>query len=218
MPKRFQDLALVALCGAAGGALNAWHFLGLLWPVTEPLESGLVVIAWHLIPAGAAHGALLAGTALACAGLLRTRAPSTRLLAAPLVGWLAGYLAQIPVLWSLAQTFHWVAFLWPFSSARDLIGPLASFGSVALLYYLALLGRGPPLQFVIARIALCCAAGTLGSLYWWVGVSAQDTTWSSFWAGLRISALHGSIWGTLVGLGTWWTHRQRRLSRRPDSP
>ena len=180
-------LARMTAAGAVGGGLNATLCV-LGWPV--PVASAS--FRWHLIPAGAAHGALLALAAIA--GVVASRRAGDSLwrwFAAPIVGWLGGYASWVPLEMSvlgrsLSQAIVWPAGSGPLSLAF-IWNPLIYFGSVSALLYLwlasAVARRSPKITVVGAALA-----ASLGSLWWWIE-----------WGPWYLSLLHGGVWGTLVG-------------------
>src|SRR5260370_30173509 len=89
---RPSGLLGIALLGAVGGAINAS-----LCYAEFPVAAGGEHFKWHVIPAGAAHGAILAGLTVACASWLLGKAVWARLLAAPFIGWVTAYLSSIPL-------------------------------------------------------------------------------------------------------------------------
>src|SRR5260370_27595873 len=188
---RASSLFSIALLGAAGGAINAS-----LCYAQFPVAAGGTHFKWHIIPAGAAHGAILAAVTVACAWWLLGKAVWARLLAAPFIGWIIGYLSYIPLNRSAFDEPWLKSVTWLFDGGGKWTEPVfmtfQTFGLVALIYYLCLaLGRfsrrclGVPLLYA-------CSAGVLGSLWWWV-----------MWEPWYLSLIHGTIWGILVGYGTW---------------
>ncbi len=87
IPKTARILAWAAAGGCLGGGLNAVHALLTL---SEDLK-------WHIVPAGALHGGLLALLSLASARLLLRRPPWQGILGLPLLGWACGYLTFFPL-------------------------------------------------------------------------------------------------------------------------
>jgi hypothetical protein len=191
---RWNGEIRVALGGALGGALNAWLcFAGI--PVAVPHSD----FAWHLIPAGAFHGAVLAAAAHGFGVFLAPRSAGIRLIAALPLAWISGFIAWIPLSISAFQEPWTKSLLWPFHVAWDgtLLDPLRYFGFVTLCYYLAfawIVARKPQLAVHIACASL---AGILGSLWWWISIEP--------W---YFSVIHGVIWGTCVGTGAWTAARR----------
>jgi len=179
----------VAFCGALAGAANAWLcYAGIPIPIDPHAD-----FKWHVIPAGAAHGALLAAFAFGAATLLYAWPLAIRLAAAVPLGWLAGYASWLPLNRSLDESWRKTMF-WPFEQSdpwpQALWAPFAYFGLVAVLYYLWLATRGWNVGALWASVAGACAAGTLGSLWFW----AIFGRW-------YFSVIHGVLWGILVGVG-----------------
>jgi hypothetical protein len=186
---RETGLLRVGACGAAAGAINA----GFCYAIAKPLP-----FAWHIIPAGAVHGGLLAISAFGMSRLFLKKNLGTRILAAPLVAWIGGYLSWISLSLSLTAfpllREPWThSLFWPFFEHWEgmLVKPAFSFGLVASLYYLFLVlycgkkrGLGPHLIGAVV-------SGILGSLSFWIGF------------GWYFSPIHGAIWGILVGIGAW---------------
>lgn len=197
--------APVALAAAAGAANAAACWLE--WPVAVP-DSG-DVFRWHLVPAGALHGAVLAALALVGLRVLRGAPRAARVLAGPLVGWAAGYLSWIPIAASIGVERSALGILgWPFGGVEEaLLAPLQSFGLVAGLYYwgLLLLERGPNPAW--ARRLAGIASGALGSLWFWIGMEA--------W---YLSLLHGAVWGLLVSQSAGAERNHSRARDRSTLP
>ena len=190
-----RAVARVGLGGALGGAVNAWLCYARL-PV--PVE-GNPEFAWHVIPAVAFHGAVLAMVAFAAGMLLSGRPLRKRLAIALPLAWVAGFVAWIPLDRSTFQQPWMESVMWPFDSgAKALIAPFQFLGLVALLYYLAVALYLARTRGVGRHIACAGAAGFLGSLWWWIVVGP--------W---YLSAIHGAIWGTLVGVGAGTASRDR---------
>lgn len=185
----------VGLFGALGGATNAYLCYARL-PV--PVE-GNPAFAWHVIPAGAVHGGALALGAFALAALLSQQPLRLRLAAAPLVGWMAGFVSWIPLNRSAFDEPWSKSATWPFHEGWSgaILGPFMYFGLVTLLYYLCLVlfcGRARSLG---AHVLYGGTAAFLGSLWWW---SSMEPWYFSF--------LHGGIWGAFVGTGVWTAQRR----------
>jgi hypothetical protein len=75
---------------------------------------------------------------------------------------------------------------------------------VALLYYLAVAVHLAGDRSMTEHVACAIASGALGSLWWWATIGP--------W---YFSVLHGTVWGTLVGVGAWSSGRTRRLASEP---
>jgi hypothetical protein len=181
-------IARVGFSGALAGTANAWLcYAGIPIPV-DP-DPGF---KWHVIPAGAAHGALLATFAFGAARLLYAWPLVIRLAAAVPLGWLAGYASWLPLDSSLNSSWR-KAMFWPFnpdSWPQVLWVPYVYFGLVAALYYLWLATRGRKAGPLWAGIAGACASGALGSLWFWI-----------IFERWYFSVFHGVLWGVLVGVG-----------------
>jgi hypothetical protein len=181
-----QRTVLLGLAGAGAGTLNAWLCYA-KWPV--PVTN--VSFHWHVIPAGFAHGGLLAVTAMAAALLAAKLHPSWRYAALPVAGWVGGYLSWIPLQMSVFEDSFTHALVWPVANGDSALqgtwAPFFHFGLVSALYYAWLMRRSRPWQVWAEVIAASCA-GVFGSLWWWSSMG----TW-------YFSPLHGIAWGCLVG-------------------
>ncbi len=182
-------LSRPALFGGFAGALNAAH----CWATLPDCN-----FAWHIVPAGAAHGATLALFAAPLSALLQKRSLAARLIAIPLVGWLAG--AASFALLNLSLGWHWEMYalwkrpdedFWPFQ-AFGLVAAIAFFGWGALKLL--------PAPRLMTHWLTAIAAGIGGSLWWWI--SMENGHW-------YYSLLHGTVWGSAVGLGVWSAGRKR---------
>ncbi len=190
----------VAACGAIGGAANASLCLA-QWPVAAAKNA---TFAWHVIPAGAIHGGVLAFTAFSGARILASRSLRLRLLVAAPLAWVAGVVSWIPLNRSAFDEPWLRSLTWSF---RDGLGtavgaPFQYFGFVAGLYYLFLVLRGRRGSSLAAHLLTAAASGVLGSLWWWIAMEP--------W---YFSPLHGTIWGTLVGAGAWATSRSGGMEK-----
>ena len=187
-----RRLFLPVLLGGIGGTINAF-----LCYVKRPIPvSGDAAFSWHIIPAGALHGALLALVALGLARALYIRKPIVRWLAVPVSGYLAGFVSWAPLNaslgWGWAQYAEW--------SLETLWWPYPYFGLVGLCYYFCLaIGKRLTDTRPLVHIAIAVLSGVLGSLWWWVA-----------WKPWYFSVLHGSIWGTCVGFGLWRSQGNQR--------
>jgi hypothetical protein len=182
------SLLRITAAGGLGGGLNATLCV-LGWPV--PVASAS--FRWHLIPAGAAHGALLALAAIAgVAASWRTGHSLRRWFAVPIVGWVGGYASWIPMEMSVFGRSLRAAVAWPAGgdlfSLAVIWNPLVYFGGVSALLYLWLSSAAA--RHSAGRIVVGAAiAASLGSLLWWI-------EWSPWY----FSLLHGGLWGVLVGV------------------
>jgi hypothetical protein len=90
-------LLRIGLGGALGGATNAW----LCYAQLPVAAGGYMSFAWHVIPAGAVHGALLAAIEFGVGGLHSKRPVVAKFLAALPVGWISGVVSWILLLRSV---------------------------------------------------------------------------------------------------------------------
>ncbi len=201
-----KSLGLIGLLGGIGGAINAWLcYVKFPVPAANSMSFRGVVI-----PAGAAHGALLA---LVCIGMGTTLSYSNRLLrwmGPLLVGWVAGWLSYIPLqLFKItAIPFNTPglsiydilkALTWPLQGLKveTVWMPYQFFGLVGVVYAgVLVLSRSCMKQRLLAHLLMGSLSGSLGSLWWWM-------TWKPW----DFSFLHGTIWGSLVGFGVWKSQR-----------
>lgn len=197
-------LVWVGGLGGVGGAVNAaLCFANLPVPVTE---KGSILFQWHLIPAGALHGALLAVIAVGAARIA-WRAPAwLRWGLVPIVGWIAGWVSWYPLGFSLKLLDgKWLKVLfWPIQGnpLEVATGLWQYFGLVSAVYYLLLNPcRRLPDKSLYAQLIVACVSGSLGSLWWWV----------TFKLGY-FSLIHGIIWGLLVGFGVWKSQEQHSVT------
>ena len=188
MRSRWRKLAVVAVLGAAGGGINAWLCLARIpVPVHDDPDFN-----WLVVPGGAVHGAIMAIVPLTAALTLSGWRVGYQVLVAPVVGWIAGYVS-----WILLH--HWVfdkgwsaSLVWPLQIDGWLgvaWAPFPYFGAVSAIAYVSLTAGG--LGRSRARTAaLMTFAGVLGSFWWWL----EFGPW-------YFAAIHGTIWGVLVGWG-----------------
>jgi len=189
--KRLSLVLSVGAAGAVAGAVNALHVLA---------QGGLEWHQWHLVPAGFAHGGLLAAIAACVAFLARNRPLWIRLVGVPVSGWLSGYLAGVPLWASILAgcdvcrgPFSMDSLLWdPFFDRMGLVASIAYAGW-------ALPGRQRSPRLV-AYLAIGVTAGVLGSAQFWIA-AVERQAW-------RFFPPHGATWGVLVGLAAW------RVARR----
>jgi hypothetical protein len=199
----------LSLYGAAGGAINAWLCYA-QWP--EPIKDA--TFRWHVVPAGAIHGAVLALCSVAAAMVLSRNHLGARLLAAPVIGWVSGYASWIPLNLSTFDEPLGQSLAWPFRQEwqRAAVGPFWYFGLVAAVHYLCLVSTSPAMRRRLSvQVTCAAAAGTLGSLWWWFA-----------WERWYFSAIHGAIWGVCVGAAAWPLYRtvggeQASVSSAPSS-
>ncbi len=196
--------AVVGLLGGIGGGGNAaLCYAGIPVSVTT--------FQWHIVPAGFLHGAVLAFLGAAAAQGMRARSMARRWAALPVLGWLAGWLSYIPLQLSIhavdslhpAQPAHLSfqdvlnAVTGPFSSTEGIWSPYFAFGLVSAWLYLWLTVLGGLSNRRLGwHLAMGGLSGVLGSLWWW-----------SAWHPWYLSLLHGAIWGSCVGFGTWKSFR-----------
>lgn len=187
----------VGLCGALAGATNA-----LLCYAQLPVAAGesLDRFKWHVVPAGAVHGAVLAVVAFTLAALMSRRRLVVRLIAALPVGWVAGFVSWMGLNRSVFDDPWWKSSTWPFHEgwSSAVLWPFLYFGLVALFYYLCLSLFHTRRRSLRTHVLSATAAGIVGSLWWWVS-----------WKPWYFSLLHGAIWGTLVGIGAWSAQESR---------
>jgi hypothetical protein len=179
----------IGACGALGGAANAWLCYAQL-----PVAAGNTTFAWHVVPAGAVHGGLLAVIAFGAGRLLSKWTLGARLLAAPLLAWIAGVLSWIPLSRSATEDPWARSLTWPFHQGwkAAIVDPFLCFGLVAGLYYLSVVLFSLRERRLGAHLLYAGLSGALGSLWWWISIEP--------W---YFSPLHGAIWGAFVGTGAW---------------
>jgi hypothetical protein len=193
----------VGLCGALGGAINAGQYL--LWVGTDT-SCGYFCLGpsfeWHLVPAGAVHGGLLAALAFAGGSLLAKRRLAAKLLGVLLLGWFAGYASWIPLDRSLNGGSWPESLSWAFRSASlaTLWLPFLYFGLVASIYCLCLALFAARKATLGANVLYASISGILGSLWFWISFGER-------WYYSVFSLLHGAIWGICVGVGAWMVSR-----------
>ena len=202
-------LLRIAAAGAVAGAVNAWLCYA-RWPV--PVEE-YSDFSWHLVPAGAVHGAVLGLSSFLGSRWLRGVGWAKRLMIATATGWIAGYLSWQPLRMSLEERLGWST--WPFDGPMSawFIGPLQIFGLVTCLYCLVPPRWTPGPRAGASSLIVASLAGAVGSLWWWLSVGP--------W---HFSLLHGAIWGCAVGLA-WWSlaaapasARGSTITYRPPAP
>lgn len=179
--------ARVALGGALAGATNACLcYLRLPVPVHDD-----PTFAWHVVPAGAFHGGVLAVAAFSVGVASSTRSLRLRLAVGLPLAWLSGFISWIPLNRSAFDESWAKSFSWAVSQGwvPAILGPLQYFGLVALFYYVAIALYFARRRSLIAHVLLASAAGVCGSLWWWTTVGP--------W---YFSVLHGAIWGAVVGI------------------
>ena len=194
-PMNVRTIRTIGLWGGLGGGINA-----LLCYAKLPVDIG-ERFQWHIIPAGVAHGALLAVLAAGWAAVWMRRPTAVRAAGAALVGWLAGWLSYVCLDLSVTELrgVNTHALWWSFQSDRLawVWTPFLRFGLVSALAYVGwnLLGlwnrteRAPHLMVGML-------SGAFGSLWWWA-------SWNLWY----LAFLHGAIWGSLVGYGVWRSQR-----------
>ena len=194
---QWRKLAVVAILGAGAGAINAWLCLARIpVPVQDDPD-----FTWLVVPGGAVHGAIMAIVPLAAALTLVGWRVGYRVLVAPVVGWVAGYASWVPL-------HHWVfdkswskSLVWPLQIDGWLgvaWAPFPYFGAVGAIAYVSLTAGGLGRSRARTAVLIACA-GVLGSLWWWL----EFGPW-------YFAAIHGTIWGILVGWGTAWTNLTRQ--------
>lgn len=190
--KRIISIFQLGLLAATGGGINASLWLWYTRIIDDP------VIAWHVIPAGAIHGGVLAVVAFSMGRAMVSRPVALQLVIALAVGWCTGYLSWLPlglsIFWGSLELPLLQTLTYPFLRddwSINVISPFHHFGLVALLHYLAtcfLISAQHPLS---RHMLFAIAAGVIGSVSWWV-----------IWEPWYFSLIHGIIWGILVGTGT----------------
>jgi hypothetical protein len=136
--------------------------------------------------------------AFGLATLLSKRSLGVRLSAALPLAWIAGFASWIPLYRSVFDAPWPESLAWPFLGGWDtvLLCPLAFFGLVALVHYLALTLFCAKPRNLATHLLCASAGGVLGSLWWWISFEP--------W---YFSLLHGAIWGACVGTGAWSASR-----------
>jgi len=186
--RRPGRLLSVGIAGALGGGVNA-TLCYLELPVA--VQESAAKFQWHIVPAGAFHGGLLALVAFGAALLTTRLSKPLQSLVALTAGWLGGYVSWIPLHLSVTKSAT-EAFTWPAQESTLLEMawiPFHYFGGVATFVYLWLLKKWALVGGPWAQMLAVSAAATLGSLWWWIE-----------WGPWYFSLLHGTIWGALVGL------------------
>ncbi len=130
------------------------------------------------------------------------RKPLVRWLSLPGVGWLSGWLSFVPFAslaldnkGSLTLVKDLPSFVWPSMkiTTEALLLPYLCFGLVGVVYFFLLtICQGLAVKRLSVHLLLGSVSGTLGSLGFWLPFEP--------W---YLSVLHGTTWGTLVGLGMW---------------
>ena len=197
-------LLRIAAAGTLAGAVNAWLCYA-RWPVPAEEYSDF---GWHVVPAGAVHGAVLALSAFLGSRWLRGLGWAKRLMVAVATGWIAGYVSWQPLRMSLEGRLGWST--WPLDGpmAAWFIGPLQVFGLVACSYCLVPRRWTAHPRAGASSLIVASVVGALGSLWWWLTVGP--------W---YFSLLHGTIWGCALGLA-WWSYVRcpRHRKAREASP
>jgi hypothetical protein len=180
--------------GAAAGTMNAWLcYAG----IPASIDSG-ATFTWEVIPAGTAHGAILAACAVLAWQWSRHAVWPRILLTAYLGGWVAGYASWQPLRTAIDSA--WRPDAWPFDAGwvAAFVGPLQAFGFVTLIYIVVLARWVARSSSTSAHLLAASIAGIGGSAWWWVS-----------WERWYFSLLHGGIWGVAVGLAAWSALRHR---------
>lgn len=193
--KTYKNLLIkIGLWGGLGGAVNA---LLCYAEIPVPVEDPAATFSWHVIPAGALHGSLLAIISIGCSIWLGRKRMIGQCLCLPIIGWGAGWLSWIPLQVSAFGDHSLVALLWPFKDINfdTLWVPYAIFGLVAVGYvFLLVIACQLYAKGMLRHVFVAALAGTLGSLWWWI----EFGPW-------YFCVIHGTIWGSLVGtaLSRW---------------
>ena len=187
-----SSLTLPIAFAGLGGAINAFLvFAGV--PIS--FENQYLNFEWHIVPAGFIHGALLAYFSAAAANIAGKK-KSFQLILFPVVGYIAGWISGIPLTLSISDKPEWSVLWWPLEQSQGyemMVAPFLHFGLVSALYYFGLVVLDVrSKKNIFLHVFTAAAAGVLGSLYWWLSLDA-----------LRVSFLHGSIWGLGAGFGYW---------------
>ncbi len=182
----FPVLALWLL----GGALNAAHCYFL--PFYKDYD-----FQWHVIPAGALHGLVLAAVPFLFAEILFNKNAFLKILGIFAAGYLAGWISGIFLGFSLEGKWTLARLWWPvrygISAEDSLMSPFTFFGCVGSLYYSFLIFLKKMKECRLGpHILAGCTAGIAGSMWFWASTKP-----------LYISLLHGAIWGVCTGLGAW---------------
>jgi hypothetical protein len=206
--RRWKGVLAVGLAGGLGGAINAALCYFQL-PVPIVVDDSVAEFSWHIIPAGAVHGATLAALTFGGAILVTGLGKLRRCGAAVIVGWVAGYFSAIPLQVSAFDNSLMKVIAWPFGSGSlfsAVWSPFAWFGGIALLLSSWLLFRPRKTRALEDTLVISLAA-ILGSLWWWIE-----------WQRWYFSPLHGAIWGTLVSLGARGVAIQGQAAEQSDAP
>lgn len=182
------SIIIPTLAGALGGAINAY-----LCYAKIPVD--VAFFKWHIIPAGAAHGALIVLITLLLSRFFYSKDIFWRWLGVFLTGYLAGGISWTAIRTSIDEKFT-VETLWFIDREGvldALLGPFQTFGFVALgfSFYLIILRQSRHLRWEIHLMASTLSA-IIGSLWFWASFG--------FW---YLSFLHGIIWGVPVGFAVW---------------
>jgi hypothetical protein len=187
----------VTLAGAIAGAVVALLCgLGIVIDFSDYLE-------WHIIPAGAAQGAVVAGLGWLFGGWGWSRSPGVRVASALLAGWAGGVLASLPVAASLSGGWLDVELDAGLALLRV---PFQALGTTSALYSLWVSSSRPG-RPRWAHLAAATMAGVAGYELFWLTL-AGSFDWDAVVA--LGALLHGSVWGVAVGLAT-----ASALDRRP---
>ena len=181
---------------------------------------------WFVIIGGASHGALLAFLSLWFAVRLWNGHQLTRWFGLVMTGWVSGF-AWMPLIATGGVQSDAPAFgvlntidsiLEPI---RTMVGwPLVLFsilvtvlvpefrGSVGALYYFLLnIYHQLTARTLTRHLLMGVLSGCLGASLWW----RLDWNWAPPW---YTSLLHGTIWGSLVGLSVWKSQCQAMADGR----
>ena len=192
--------------GAAGGLAGAANATLCYLRLPVPVKESGVTFHWHVIPAGCLHGALLALVAVGAFHLASRRSLGLQIAGLPVVAWVAGYLAWIPLDLSVSGRSILQALAWPADGEQRmgaiLWPPLLYFGGVSALLYTCLLATGVPSSRKALQSLGAIAAAILGSLWWWIE-----------WGPWYFAVIHGLFWGGLVGLALSREATSRRTMR-----
>ncbi|MBI3996608.1 MAG: hypothetical protein HY352_03010 [Candidatus Omnitrophica bacterium] len=209
---RARALGLIGLMGGVGGAINAWWCYA-KFPVPSDVFSGQ--FTWHIVPAGAAHGALLALVGVGLAARLSKKPLWMRWVGVPVSGIICGWIPYIPISLYVSSVKLWsgdiaglsrediLRALWPFRLELETLWTLfQAFGLAGSVFVLLAAACGLlKSRRLLTHVLIGAVSGCAGSFWWWLAFKP--------W---YFSVLHGAIWGSLVGYGVWKSQQQLQHS------
>ena len=181
-------ILIPTLGGALGGAINAY-----LCYAKIPVD--VAAFKWHIVPAGACHGAILILFSLLLSRYFYSKDIIFRCIGLFLTGYLAGGTSWSAIRTSIDEKITIETLWWidreGFMDA--ILEPFQTFGFVAvgLYIYLVVLRQMNHLRWELHMIG-CVISAIAGSVWFWANCG--------FW---YLSFLHGIIWGCLVGYTIW---------------